>query len=1195
MIIPISGPNPSAARQAYLRWVRFFGPPDVLKVDLGREFIGAFEIGAELDSTVIEPSSLEMPTQRSITERAGKSFKEVFSRALMHHAVQSEQDWLDLVDITSMTTNRLMNKSGYSPIQRVLGYTPRLPGGLLTGGANDLSSVSRFLIGDVQMQKACNMRLAAAKAFHEADCSQALSNALHAGRRKPNEFHVGQVVYFWRKATEGVKKNAPRFWRGPARVVLTNPPTAVWCTFNGSLVKAAPEQLRSASPEELFAVSEWMDGLSAARDSLEKVPKRGYIDLTGEDKPPADTPPPEDLIQGFQPKHPIRGKNSVIGLTPKQTDTWDWDGNRLRRYHYAPRQDLFHPSEDAEGRPLDLRQLQPLRRTNMTNQKGEVRVVEDEWTDILAEADNPWLGTTWTGYTDFYLNTGDDTNVADYSTNLGPGVGAVPRPVLPELHPGDQGEPARITGDVTTRELEEPYLPTDDEEMEETHLRGSIRPADELGGEEEENPSKRLRTEYLDIYSMVLDKALAQKQKKEIRLRELQGDKKEKFLVAIKKEIQNNLNTGAYEIMSPEQSEQARRDHPDKILQSRYVLVEKGIEPEDIEKAVQEGILIADAGESSTKAKARRVMKGFSEWNAEDLETATPQVAKESMMLVLQLMSSNYWEPGYLDFTQAFHSGDAIDRTLFAEFPPEGIPNMDVQPRQLLRLKKTCYGLLDGPFAWFRHLDKLLKELGYVQSKGDPCVYYLFDQKTGALMGIIGVATDDLLHSGNRVHWAKMESIKGRYKLGKFARGSGRFAGKEIKYFPDGRIKVMQPLYVKEKIKEIPLSKERKRERMSRCDAMEINALRALLGALNMAFEGESTRLGRSHGNLTTEHAASEYPGHRVEANILEQEAHRDPEIGIVFYPIPLDRLRVGTVTDASWGNVFDRSSWNEEEGDFWMETEDQWMRYHIHPRRILFHPGSTRGEGPDLHHLQPQRWTCIDGLGEREDEWNSKDALRGILSEPWTGRTIFAKSSTVEPRVSDKFLQQARTSSQAGYILFFYDVHMETKPGDYRISVFHWKSFKLKRQTVNTLSAETQSMVAGVGGVHWQRFMLLESRGYVIGGQGWEEKLAELPFIAVTDSKSLYDTMSKCSNPATQVEDKRTAIDITILKNDMRRSKGQVRWIPGSVMISDALTKKMNAQGLRDLLNCGRWSLFEPDQICSSVKAKENGTSAKH
>ena len=138
--------------------------------------------------------------------------------------------------------------------------------------------------------------------------------------------------------------------------------------------------------------------------------------------------------------------------------------------------------------------------------------------------------------------------------------------------------------------------------------------------------------------------------------------------------------------------------------------------------------------------------------------------------------------------------------------------------------------------------------------------------------------------------------------------------------------------------------------------------------------------------------------------------------------------------------------------------------------------------------------------------------------------------------------------------------------------------------------------MIAGVGGVHWQRFMLLEAMGTTIGGPNWEERLASLPFIAVTDSKSLYDTMSKCSNPATQVEDKRTAIDITILKNDMRRSRGQVRWIPGTVMISDALTKKMSAQGLKELLEHGCWSICEPQLGHSDhVKVKESGTSAKH
>ena len=601
MIIPLSGPNPAAARQAYLRWVRFFGPPSVLKVDLGREFIGAFELGAELDATVIEPSSLEMPTQRSITERAGRSFKEVFSRTLMHHAVENEQDWLNLVDITSMTVNRLMNKSGYSPIQRVLGYTPRLPGGLLTGGREDLSSTSRFLIGDVQMQRACQMRLAAAKAFHEADCSQALSNALHAGRRKTTNFQVGQVVYFWRKATDGVKKNAPRFWRGPARVVLTNPPTAVWCTFNGNLVKAAPEQVRAASPEEMFAVSEWMDGLSAARESLEKIPKRGFIDITDEDRPPPEEPPPEDLRpeDGVIPKYPIRSKTSQGSITSREEDIWEQTEGGLRRLHRVPRQDLFHPADQAERRPVPLNILKNLRRTRMVNQRGEVRIFEDDWTDILAEADIPWPGTLWTGYTDFFM---EDKTALEDSMIGAPGASQHATPLIE----GTGGiltvptVPTETEAPMTTTEIAEhnnsgatlPETPevveeiaSEDEEMP-TVERGRIRSHSD---DREESPNKKMRTEYLDVYSMVLDKVMAQKQKKEIRLRELQGERREKFITAIQKE--NNLNTGAYEIMSPEDSEAARRDHPEKILQSRYVLVEKGIEIDDIEKASQEGIL----------------------------------------------------------------------------------------------------------------------------------------------------------------------------------------------------------------------------------------------------------------------------------------------------------------------------------------------------------------------------------------------------------------------------------------------------------------------------------------------------------------------------------------------------------------------------------------------------------------------------
>ena len=202
-----------------------------------------FEAGAELDSTYIEPGVLEMPTQRSITERAGKTFKEVFSRTCVHHECGDHDEWLQLVDVTNMTCNRLLNKSGYSPIQRVR-YSPRIPGGMLSGGSQDLATLSHAG-GDVQIQRAQQMRLAAAKAFHEADCSQALKNALHAGPRPPREFEPGQLVYFWR-----AEKGQLHLLERTCKSCIDS--TTKYC--KGYVVKAAPEHLRHATEEERFTL-----------------------------------------------------------------------------------------------------------------------------------------------------------------------------------------------------------------------------------------------------------------------------------------------------------------------------------------------------------------------------------------------------------------------------------------------------------------------------------------------------------------------------------------------------------------------------------------------------------------------------------------------------------------------------------------------------------------------------------------------------------------------------------------------------------------------------------------------------------------------------------------------------------------------------------------------------------------------------
>ena len=108
------------------------------------------------------------------------------------------------------------------------------------------------------------------------------------------------------------------------------------------------------------------------------------------------------------------------------------------------------------------------------------------------------------------------------------------------------------------------------------------------------------------------------------------------------------------------------------------------------------------------------------------------------------------------------------------------------------------------------------------------------------LRATISVATDDLLHGGDSLHWEKMQWLNKHYRLGKFSQGDGRFVGKEIRCQPDGSILMNQPLYTKEKIKEIHMTKERKGRKLTLCNKEEITQLRGLLGSL--AWLSKETR-----------------------------------------------------------------------------------------------------------------------------------------------------------------------------------------------------------------------------------------------------------------------------------------------------------------------------------------------------------------
>lgn len=322
-------------------------------------------------------------------------------------------------------------------------------------------------------------------------------------------------------------------------------------------------------------------------------------------------------------------------------------------------------------------------------------------------------------------------------------------------------------------------------------------------------------------------------------------------------------------------------------------------------------------------------------------------------------------------------------------------------------------------------------------------------------------------------------------------------------------------------------------------------------------------------------------------ANALAEDTIANKDIGIRVMPIPLSRLQAGTVADASWGNAkeFGRFLESEASQDYWEQQQGFWVRHHITPRTIAFHPAASPG-GPDLHSLTGERHTVMVSAGSHtettlHDQWHKSDGIRELASDEWTGSTWFEVAETEEQQlkhtdIHSGFEQLEKLYSQGGEVIMLYDRELPQSQSLQDVTIASWKSYRLKRRTVNTLSSETQAMVRGLGSVHWYRVLILETLGFRLSARDWQREVCRIPFICVTDSKSFFDTVQKCMNPSSQCDDKRTSIDIALIKQELADLNGRIRWIDGRVMPADGLTKNCKVDYLRRILRTGQWCILE-------------------
>ena len=383
----------------------------------------------------------------------------------------------------------------------------------------------------------------------------------------------------------------------------------------------------------------------------------------------------------------------------------------------------------------------------------------------------------------------------------------------------------------------------------------------------------------------------AKRQRSEVKMTDLSPEEKAEFSKAKSAEIQNWVKTGTISRILRDQLS------PDQILRCRWILTWKPVDISEESTSVR-----------SHKAKARLVVLGYLDPQLEELPRDSPTLGRHSKMLLLQLISSMGWNLRSFDVKAAFLQGKPQQgRVLGLEPVPEMRSELQLSSREVLKLEKGAYGLVDAPYLWFTAILEELQRLHFEQSPFDPCVFILRNPKTNQPDGIIGLHVDDGLCGGNERFDKVLEALESKYPFGSKKVQSFTFTGIDMTQSPDKSIRLSQSKYVRN-IEPIKISRERKTQLQEAVSESERQALRGLVGSLQYAavhtrpdLSSRLSFLQSAINNATVETLSL--------GNQALYEAKRHHEVSIVIQPIPLQDLRFLAFSDASFASKNNHSS----------------------------------------------------------------------------------------------------------------------------------------------------------------------------------------------------------------------------------------------------------------------------------------------
>ena len=313
-------------------------------------------------------------------------------------------------------------------------------------------------------------------------------------------------------------------------------------------------------------------------------------------------------------------------------------------------------------------------------------------------------------------------------------------------------------------------------------------------------------------------------------------------------------------------------------------------------------------GEGETVAKARIVILGYQDPNYENRVTYAPTTTRHTRQTMLQYAAGQQWGAWKGDVAAAFLQGRECTEDMFCIPTKELCGKMGIPQESVVRLRKSCYGLVQAPYEWYETVRTFLLSIGFRQANSDPCCWLLV--VNGETKAIVSGHVDDFMFvaQNGEENWetAKRE-IQEKFRWGEFEVDNFTQCGVQISRQDDGGYILSQERYMQH-VKEIPLSKERRAQRKEETTPWEKTALRGLLGALSWHCSQVGFRFS-AYVSLSLSEVPTSTVENLLQANGLLQkvkDASREP---MRIFPIPCKDVAFYAWSDASNQNRLNGAS----------------------------------------------------------------------------------------------------------------------------------------------------------------------------------------------------------------------------------------------------------------------------------------------